>query len=77
MVILLKKSSTSLAIYIYHTCATALIKAEMNFCNRVGGFKVFDKMELFIVLFADSFRAGVLCLLSAAVCTQWTHCGIV
>jgi hypothetical protein len=54
-----------------------MIKAEMSFCNRVGGFEVFDKMELFIVLFADSFRAGVFCLLSAAVCTLWAHCGIV
>ena len=29
-----------------------MIKAEMSICNRVGGFKVFDKMELFSVLFA-------------------------
>jgi len=54
-----------------------MIKAERSFCNRVGGFKVFDKMELFSVLFADSFRAGVLCIHSAAVCTLWAHCGIV
>ena len=54
-----------------------VIKAEMSLCNRVGGFKVFVKMELCSVLFADSLRAGVLCLLSAAVCTLQTHCGIV
>jgi hypothetical protein len=54
-----------------------MIKSEMSFCNRVGGVKVFDKMELFSVLFADSFTAEVLCLLSAAVCTLWAYCGIV
>jgi len=46
-----------------------MIKAEMSFCNRVGGVKVFDKMELFSGLFADFFGAEVLRLLSAAVCT--------
>jgi len=53
-----------------------MIKAEMSFHNRVGGVKVFDKMELFSVLFADSFTADVLCLLSATVCTLgslWDH----